>query len=352
MVKGYAGYFALLITFGWSVGCKTSSQPVSSNTTVVDTVGRFQNPLLLSGPDPWVILKDGWYYYTHTTGRNLQLFKTRAMSRLRQADSKVVWTPPATGPNSRNIWAPELHFVNGKWYLYYAADDGRNENHRMWVLENASADPLQGEWIDRGKLNLPDDRWAIDATLLQHQGQLYTVWSGWEGFTDGRQDLYIAKMTNPWTSEGPRIRLSTPEYNWEKEGSPDVNEGPEFLLNGNKIFLVYSASHCSTDNYALGMLTANATADLMNPASWRKSPQPVFGPYAGGGTNGVGHNSFFTTPDGKGHWILYHANPLPDLGCSNRRSPRMQRFTFKPDGTPDFGEPVKLDQWLPRPSGE
>src|SRR5690606_3359152 len=117
----------------------------------------FTNPLVTLGPDPWVIQKDGWYYVTHTTGKDLRLYRTRAMSRLREAEMKTVWTPPATGMNSKQIWAPEIHFLEGKWYFYYAADDGDNANHRMWVLENASADPFSGTWVDKGKLALPDD---------------------------------------------------------------------------------------------------------------------------------------------------------------------------------------------------
>ncbi|RIV24984.1 glycosyl hydrolase family 43 [Fibrisoma montanum] len=331
--------------------------PGTSTTTpspkpTVDTTGKFQNPLLTSGPDPWTIYRDGYYYVTHTTGNNLVLYKTRSMSRLSSAPRTVVWTPPTSGPNSRNIWAPELHYVNNRWYIYYAADDGRNENHRMWVLENESADPTQGTWVSKGELELPEDKWAIDGTLLQHNGQLYFAWSGWPNFSDGQQDLYMCRLTNPWTAQGPRVRISTPELNWEKEGSPDVNEGPEFLLRNDKIFLVYSASHCSTDAYALGMLTASATADLLNPASWTKTPQPVFGPYARDGAYGVGHNSFFTTPDGTENWLLYHANPTINTGCSNLRSPRIQRFTWKADGSPDFGTPVPLSEWIKRPSGE
>ena len=75
----------------------------------------FTNPLLPSGPDPWVIRKDSFYYYTHTTGRNVSLWKTRRMSQVGSSTARVVWSPPATGPNSQNLWAPELHFLDGKW---------------------------------------------------------------------------------------------------------------------------------------------------------------------------------------------------------------------------------------------
>ena len=101
----------------------------------------FTNPLLASGADPWVIEKNGNYYFTHTTGRNIVLYKTNSLAGLKTATRKIVWQPPDSTMYSKQIWAPELHLIENKWYFYFAADDGKNENHRMYVLENSSADP-------------------------------------------------------------------------------------------------------------------------------------------------------------------------------------------------------------------
>lgn len=345
----------LAVLMGVPMACRktTTSGTSVTPTPATDTATTFRNPLLPVGPDPWVIHQDGFYYVMHTTGGDVRIYKTPKMSLLSSSRYSGVWSPPSSGPATRDIWAPELHRVNGRWYIYYAAVVAPNTQHRMYTLENEAADPLTGTWVSKGELKLADDKWAIDGTLLQQSGQLYFAWSGWENAVDNRrQNIYISKMKDPVTADGPRVLVSTPEYDWEKQGNPDVNEGPEFLTHDGKVFLVYSASHCSTDDYALGMLTANATADLTNPASWTKSKTPVFGPTAINGTYGVGHNSFFTTPDGKENWILYHANPQAGQGCDDRRSIRMQRFTWKPDGSPDFGKPTSLTELLKRPSGE
>lgn len=342
---------ALVITYGCKSGNPATPTP-SPPVTAVDTAGKFQNPVLPVGPDPWVVSRNGSYYVMHTTGNNLRIYKTTAMSRLNAARPVTVWIPPATGPNSRDIWAPELHNIDGKWYLYYAADNnGVDATHRMFVLENASADPTTGTWIDRGQLNLPDNKWAIDGTVLQLNGKLYYAWSGWENDLGGSQNLYICKLTNPYTAEGPRVRLSAPTYDWEKQGF-GVNEGPEFLVRNNRVFIIYSASFCGTDQYALGQLAADTTANLTDPVAWTKSATPVFGPYATSGTYGVGHNGFFTTPDGTENWLIYHANAAPGQGCGDFRSIRMQPFTWKADGSPDFGTPASLTTLLKRPSGE
>ncbi len=318
----------------------------------------FTNPLLPAGADPWAIYKDGWYFYTHTTGRNLTLWKTRNLAQLAQAEKRVVWTPPPGTPYSREIWAPELHFLRNKWYLYFAADDGRNRNHRLYVLENRSADPLQGEWTLKGKLTTPGDKWSIDGSVFENRGKLYLIWSGWPGDENGRQDLYICRLKNPWTAQGPRVRISTPELPWERIGDlakpgpddkphVDVNEGPQALTRANRVFIVYSASGCWTDSYALGMLHADANSNLLDPNSWTKSPRPVFRALNADGTFAAGHNSFFTA--GNQDWILYHANPGPGLGCGGRRSPRMQPFTWYPDGFPNFGSPAAAGTPVPLP---
>ncbi len=319
----------------------------------------FRNPLLDSGPDPWVISMDGYYYYCHTTGKNITLRKTKRMEALKDAEQAVVWTPPATGMNAKELWAPELHFLQGKWYVYVAADDGNNHNHRMWVLENPSRDPLKGTWTLKGKIADPSDTWAIDMTVFEHHGQLYALWSGWEGAVNVSQDIYIARLSNPWTIEGQRVKISFPELEWEKRGSgnglPVVNEGPQFLrqsAGSRKVFIVYSASGCWTDDYALGMLEADAAADLMHPDSWRKYAQPVFSANPEAQAFGPGHNSFFKSADGREDWIIYHANPAAGQGCRDKRSPRMQKFAWKKDGTPDFGKPVALGAELEAPSGK
>ncbi|RZK46122.1 MAG: glycosyl hydrolase family 43, partial [Hymenobacter sp.] len=70
----------------------------------------FTNPLRADGPDPWVIRRGEYYYYTNTTGRNLTLWKSKTLEGVQTAPAAVAWTPPAAGPNSTQIWAPELHY--------------------------------------------------------------------------------------------------------------------------------------------------------------------------------------------------------------------------------------------------
>jgi GH43 family beta-xylosidase len=322
-------------------------------------VKTFTNPLLPSGADPYSFYKNGYYYYTHTLQDSLVLWKTKNLADLKTAEHKTIWVPPAGTAYSKEIWAPEFHFIKGKWYAYFAADDGNNNHHRTYVLENSSADPFQGKWVFKGKVAAPSDKWAIDSDIFEQNGQLYLIWAGWEGDVNGRQNIYIAKMKNPWTIGGKRVMISTPTYSWEKNGDlhdpnnpphVDVNEGPQYLKHGNKIFIIYSASGCWTDFYALGMLTASAKSNLLSQAAWKKSTQPVFKQTPENGVYAPGHNSFFKSPDGTEDWILYHANSEPGQGCGRDRSPRAQKFTWNKNGTPNFGLPVKAGVPIAIPS--
>lgn len=321
----------------------------------------FNNPLLPMGPDPWSIYKDGFYFYTHTTQNNITIYKTKDITNLKNAKVKVVWIPPKTGMYSKQLWAPELHFFNNQWYIYFAADSGRNEDHRLYVLENSSPDPQKGKWIMKGKLTTPEDKWSIDGSVFTNKGKLYLIWSGWAGDVNGRQDIYITKMKNPWTVTGKRTLLSKPDLEWEKfnyTAEPNnelnniyVNEGPQILQHKNKIFLIYSGSGCWTEHYALGMLTASGNSDLLDAKAWTKSQQPVFHQSPENNIYATGHNSFFKSPDGKEDWILFHANSKSGQGCGDFRAPYAQKIEWDANDCPDFGIPLSTKNVLTKPSG-
>jgi GH43 family beta-xylosidase len=318
----------------------------------------FQNPIMDNGPDPYMVKHtDGFYYYVATTGRNITVWKSKTMSGMKHGQSKAIWTAPAAGPCSRDTWAPEIHHIDDKWYVYFAASDGNFVNRRMYVLENASKDLFADTWVEKGKIAAPTDRWAIDGTVLNNGGEYYFIWSGWEGETRVAQHIYIARMSNPWTIGSERAELSRPTFDWEKvrmagKDMPYINEGPAVLKRNGNLFIAYSASVFTSDDYCLGLLTADERSDLMDPASWVKASRPVFQKSIENHVFGPGHNSFVTSPDGSEDWIVYHAFSVPSSQTGRVRSARMQKFTWKADGTPDFGIPLPIDAEIDVPSGE
>lgn len=318
-------------------------------TTLPPASTTFTNPIF-RGADPWIAQKDSMYYMTYTGGLSILIRASKKVFGLGNAEPIRVWTPPSGTAYSSNIWAPELHEINGKWYIYFAADDGNNANHRMYVIENASGDPLSNNWVFKGQLTDPTNEWAIDGSIFTYKNQMYTVWSG--GIAGAApQYIYIAKMSNPWTISGNRVAISSPTLSWEKNGSA-INEGPQPLFNPyGKLFIVYSASGFWTDNYCLGLLTLKDNGDPMKASDWTKTPTPVFAMNAASKAYGPGHNGFFKSPDGTEDWIIYHARTDPGGGDTNYRNIRMQKFTWSSTGAPVFGTPVAVGVSVAKPSG-
>ena len=293
--------------------------------------------------DPWVVERNGRYYYCLSRGRagraGVAVAELKDMPRVTARGAKVVWTAPESGPYSKELWAPELHYLRGRWYIYVAADDGNNHNHRMIVLRAKTDDPT-GPFEFAGFVKDTTDKWAIDGTVLEApDGELYFVWSGWEGDTNVAQNIYIAHMSSPVAIDGPRVLLSKPEHPWEKRdsggGLPTINEGPAALVRGKTVHIVYSASGSWADNYCLGLLTCR-NGRFLDPKSWTKSGEPVFS--RAPGANGPGHCSFFRW--GGRDWIAYHANRETGKGWGGR-SGRWQPFRWRGD-VPDFGSPAPV----------
>jgi GH43 family beta-xylosidase len=303
------------------------------------------NPLIPQRADPHVFLHtDGYYYLTATVPAydRIELRRSRTLGGLAAAEAETIWRRHARGPMSHHIWAPEIHFIDGKWYIYFAA--GRAEaiwHIRMYVLENDSPNPLEGSWVEKGQIETDWDSFSLDATTFEHRGARYLVWAQSAPETRGT-NLYMARMDTPWSIVGPQVLITRPEFEWERIGH-NVNEGPSVLHRNGRLFMTYSAS--ATDhNYCLGLLTADENADPLDPASWAKSPEPVFRSNAATSQYGPGHNSFTTCPEGKIDYIVYHARNYRDIRGEPLNNPdratRVQIIRWKEDGSPDFGVPV------------
>jgi GH43 family beta-xylosidase len=305
-------------------------------------------------PDPSITYRNGYYYMTGTTGASVALKKSRTLEGLKGKDAAVVFSTGNSGAPCCNWWAPEILFINNKWYIYFTAGTSNDINmQRTYCIENSSADPTTGTWVFKGKVASPGaDYYSIDATVFSLNGLLYMVWSGHllasDPF-DAPQRLYISRMSDPWTLTGSRTLISSATLSWEGN---NVNEGPEVIIRNGKVFLVYSTNHCSTPNYSLGMLSMNQTADPLNASNWYKHPNPVFTRNDALDIYGPGHHGFFTSPDGTEDWFIYHATTSPGGGCDNTRTTRAQRLYWNPDGTPNFGRPVATAVRWKAPSGE
>ncbi|MFD6321803.1 family 43 glycosylhydrolase [Streptomyces sp. NPDC058442] len=306
----------------------------------------YVNPLVRNRADPHITRHtDGFYYFTATAPEydRIILRRSRTLKGLGSAAESVIWRAHPTGDMGAHIWAPEMHRIAGKWYVYFAAAPAEDVwAIRIWVLENAHPNPLRGTWTEKGQVKTAWETFSLDATTFTHRGTRYLSWAQHEPGMDNNTALWLSEMADPWTLTGPQVRLSTPEYDWERIGFR-VNEGPYVIQRGGRVLMTYSAS--ATDaNYCMGLLTAPDDSDLMDTANWSKSPVPVF---TGNDTTrqyGPGHSCFTVAEDGRTDVLVYHARQYKEIDGDPLHDPnrhtRIQTFGWRPDGTPDFGVPV------------
>ncbi|WHT22512.1 glycoside hydrolase family 43 protein [Crossiella sp. CA-258035] len=300
-------------------------------------------PLIRQRADPFITLPvGGRYYFTGSVPEYDRIIIRGAstVEGLGAAAETVIWRRPASGRMGGHIWAPELHRVGGKWYVYFAAGDSDEPFRiRTYVLESAAADPRAAGWVLRGQVQTAWDTFTLDATTFAHRGKRYFLWAQSEPGIATNSNLYIAEMASPLALRGTPVRIAVPTESWETQGFK-VNEGPAVLVRNGRVFVTFSAS--ATDaRYCMGLLTAKADANLVDPRSWVKSPGPVFSSNAGTSQYGPGHNSFTTV--GGADVLVYHARDYRDITgdplFDPNRHTRVKRLRWKADGSPDFGVP-------------
>lgn len=303
---------------------------------------QFDNPIAEQRADPWVYkTTDGTYYLIATVPAydRIVIRKANTINGLKEAQEKEVWHKHKKGVMGHHIWAPELHRIDGKWYIYFAAGEAENVwNIRMWALSNDSDDPMEGEWKEEGQIKTDIESFSLDATSFEHQGKRYMIWAqNVRGGSHGT-GLVLSEMKDPITLTGPEVVITEPEFSWERV-KYNVNEGPAVIKHGGKIFVTYSAS-ATNDNYCIGLLWIDEDADLLDLSNWHKSPGPVFYSNADFDRYGPGHNSFTTAEDGETTIMIYHARDYKEIEGNElsdpNRATRARVVEWTESGFPDF----------------
>lgn len=293
-------------------------------------------PWILQRADPYVYKHtDGYYYFTASIPSYdaIMLRKAKTLKELATAKEVCVWKKHQTGIMGAHIWAPEIHYIHGKWYIYFAAGDAENIwKIRPYVLECEGIDPTQGIWHERGKMQCLEmdefsfQSFSLDVTVFEHRGRHYFIWAEKVGVGKQISNLYIAEMENPYKLKTIQVLLTTPDYDWERVGFW-VNEGPAVLKREDKIFITYSASETGT-SYCVGMLTASVNDDLLDPRSWKKERYPVLRTQQELGIYGPGHNSFTKNEYGA-DIMVYHARTEEKIEGNPLYNPNRHAFLLE-----------------------
>ncbi len=271
--------------------------------------------------DPYITLgEDRYYYFTASYPMygakdkdgydRIILRRSKTIEGLKTAEEKVLWNANESKTSHRFIWAPEIHYIGGKWYIYYAASGSANN---VWdinchVLMCTGSDPYNDKWVEKGKFQAAEgDKtsftgFSLDMTYFECNGKSYVIWAQ----KVGNSNLYMAETdpSEPWKTTTKAMLLTKPEYYWECVSIP-VNEGPSVLIHDGKVIVAYSASATGPE-YCIGYMYADEKADLMDIKSWTKQKTPALVSEDLIDEYGPGHNSF--TTDENGNYIfVYHS---------------------------------------------
>lgn len=357
-----------------TVDLDTPGEYTVTGTVNQPVYGDSKGILVPERADPWVFRDDertgeAEYYLTGsypTTQANPGVGYDRIV--LRRADSinglttaqeqVLLWSRNAASPNTSNgskiatgayryFWAPELHKINGDWYILFTSSRSTD----VWNIRPAimrapgNSDPMvASNWEELGYIKAaPGDTsaftsFSLDMTYFEANGKHYMVWAE----KPGSSDLRMAEIdpSNPSQLITPSILLSTPNYAWERTTSQVINEGPAVIKSDDEVFVFFSASEVN-ETYSIGMLRAPLEGDLLKQSTWTKTGYPLLtSDDFGGQQNGPGHNSFTLDADGN-PVIVYHARPpisewIPgaDGGLNDpSRHARVKTVHFAADGS-------------------
>ena len=320
-----------------------------------DTAG-FNNPMApeRSVADPTVLYdrqRKCWYLLA-TGNKSLTLCRAERFADLGTAgESRVIYEASDADGTVGSFWAPELHFLDGKWYIYTSTENPAGKGgYHLFVLRANTDDPMDGFSLAG---HLAPQRNAIDPTVYRTPDGKLLLCCAFMDTANGRECLLMQEMASPTALKGEGALLSTATLPWELDptangGVDRINEGPYFLPEpeSGRLFLVYSANGCMNDDYLLGILELKGD-DPLDPACWEKDTEPFF--TKGNGCFGPGHASFFTSPDGKEIWMACHrldrSNPTE---APMPRRLHCQRVFFDATGFPHVGEPAA---YSPLPGG-
>ncbi|MCG9696622.1 family 43 glycosylhydrolase [Shewanella sp. Isolate11] len=327
---------------------------VDANTLAADSKVEAQpaHNFVERRADPWVIkAPDGGYFFTASVPEFdlIEIRYSKTIAGLATAKTRAVWHKHDIGPMSIDIWAPEMHYIDGKWYLYYAASDINTRFHnRMYVLGLEGDDPMTGEWKELGRMQTERSAFSLDETTFNVGEQHYAIWAQQDRAKTYNTGLVIAKMTSPTATALPETIISEPLLEWERLGFK-VNEGAAVIKHAGKIFVSYSAS-ATDDRYSMGLIWADEDADLLDASSWHKLPDPVFTTQPQLKRYGPGHNSFVLAEDGKTWLMFYHARDYLELQgtplTDGNRHTRVRAITWDEKGFPEFHNDLSDQQTL------
>lgn len=311
----------------------------------------FPFPVMGERGDPMAVWYRGFCYYMASDDEggqlSLKIRKAESLSGIACAEDKVILSSADLPWDAACFWAPELHEIEGKLFLFFAVGSPHWYTVQSHVMALNGEDPANpGHWSKpvrcerKDGTNLIEDGITLDMTVLMVKGNYYALWAqrfmGSDLGNIGSSDLYIARIDpeKPWRQVSEAVLLRRPSYSWERAHS-DVIEGPFVLKRGEDIFVTYAAALID-HTYCVGLLRTREGSDLLDPQSWTASNYPVLHRWSHPEQIGAGHNSFIKNKRGE-DILMLHAIPFSHYRtdpADGRRYPAFRAVHWDSSGFP------------------
>jgi arabinan endo-1,5-alpha-L-arabinosidase len=311
----------------------------------------------ISVHDP-VMAKQNDTYYIFCTGRGISVWSSTDMKEWKR-EQPVFSEPPKWAVEAVNgfrghIWAPDISFYNGKYYLYYSVSSFGKNTSCIGLATNKTLDPNDPEfkWTDHGKViqSIPDKtNWnAIDPNLIV--GVDGTPYLSFGSFWDG---LKLVKMNRDATAPAEDINtiqtiasrkkiLTDPNPpaidDNPKDAGGNAIEAPFIFKKGKYYYLFASIDYCCKGVNSSYKMIVGRSETIPGPYLDKEGKSMT----TGGGTillegnenwHGVGHNSCYTFDETD--YIIFHGYDAADEGKSKLI---IKKLNWDKDGWPGLTE--------------
>ena len=311
----------------------------------------FQNPIA-GYADPSIVLHGGYYYYTYAStyknGMGLWMAKAANLCDIGKVEPVLIWSQTLSGEGKEMtaLWAPQLYFMDGRWYVYAAAqtsaDTATGQDLRYPYVWVGQPDDPMGEYEYFGCMeNIDTDVYTyLSPRVISHGGKWYMFMSGFYTKNDTSphtQRMRVCELESPTKMASKQIVISSPEYDYEA----GIMEGPyPFYAPNGTLYLIFAAGHTRTDLYCTGIMRFNGTDSdsLLDASKWEKFAEPLQYTNYDNFVYSPGAMVVTTSPDGSKYYGVYHAKEYHYSAYTMRRM-YMQEITFDENGFPKMDDP-------------
>ena len=348
----------MLSAFRSASAASTSWRLVAVLAAILPTAAAYAQPaetaprdgLLNGAPDPTgvatVNAAGETVYYVAATGRGVNLLRSTDLKHWQPVGS--VFDKPVPDwarqevPGTHGIWAPDLSYHDGLYYLYYSVSTFGSQRSVIGLAVNKSLDPDSDDyqWQDRGKVvesNPRDNDFnAIDpALLVDEEGRWWLFWgSYWSGLKVAEIDPATGKLAADAKIRPVAARPDVPSH---------AIEAAFVVFHEGYYYLFVSWDACCDGADSTYKVMVGRSRDAAGPYVDADGKQML----AGGGTlvlasserwRGPGHNGVITTDAGQ--WMVHHTYDMQNLEA--QRILQVRPLTWNADGWPEVGEPLAV----------